>query len=71
MMWPDILTLYNEVYHRDAKERYADLPESLRKLVDHWEHGYKLLGGSGSLSSRQVAVMMFVFWETAELKNVR
>lgn len=71
MIWPDILTLYNEIYHRDAKERFDELPKSLRKLVDHWEHGYKLLDGSGTLSSRQVAVLMFVFWETLEEKNVR
>ena len=69
-----ILALYNETYFRDAKDTYEELPESLQRYVRHWQAGYVFLGGGDgrtASSSRQIASLLFLFWETREESDVR
>ena len=69
-MKSDILQLYNEIYHRDAVKEYEDLPLSLRTLVRHWQHGYRILGGGTHGYSRQIASLLFIIWEKEEEREV-
>ena len=70
-MRQDILQLYNGIVFTDKKETYELLPRSLQQMVEDWEDGYRRLGGRPSLAcSRQIASLLFLFWEREREREV-
>jgi hypothetical protein len=70
-MRQDILQLYNEVFFTDKQETYEQLPLTLQEMVSDWEDGYRKLGGRPSLAcSRQIASLLFLFWEREQEREV-
>jgi hypothetical protein len=70
-MRQDILQLYNGIVFTDKKETYELLPRSLQQMVEDWEDGYRRLGGRPSLAcSRQIASLLFLFWEREQEREV-
>ena len=71
VMKQDILKLYNDVFFTDKQGTFDSLPITLQEMVSDWEDGYRRLGGNPNMSSsRQIASLLFLFWEKEQEREI-